>query len=163
MECQNSWMADIGKGQSTRVLFHIKGKTFGIDLRRIDNAKGHLQFRYERKEHESLRDYFSGLSLRGVYAVEITEGKQGEFFAVPVVVRDGKKPYLYLYRPIQHNFGQGEFCDTPEFHELVESVNAIAFVHNHSQKDYNARLRNRTIHPALDNGKDRIRRHWPAL
>jgi len=151
MECQDSWMTEIGKGQSIRVLFHVEDKPFRIDLRRIDNDKGHLQFRYERKEHESLRNYFSSLPLNGMYAVEVTEGKQGEFFAVPIVVRDGKKPRLYLYRPIYHNFSQGEFCDAPEFHELVESVNAIIFVDGYSQKDYNTRIR-----------EELSGRHWTA-
>ena len=141
VDCQASWMVDIPKGQSVRAAFHIEGMQFRVDLRRINNEGGHLQFRYERKEHESLREYFSGLSVNDVRAVEIVESQQGEFDAVPVAVRNGRSPSLYVYRPIYHNFGREQSAGAPEFAEVVESMHCISFVAHHSQRDYNTRIR----------------------
>ena len=51
VDCQDSWMTDIDKGQCVHVSLRGDGTLFRVDLRRINNDVGHLQFRYERKEH----------------------------------------------------------------------------------------------------------------
>ena len=149
VDCQDSWMAHIDRGQSVHVSFSIQGEEFTVDLRRIDNDSGHLQFRYERKEHHFLREYFSSLSANDTCVVEIIEIEQGRFQAVPITVRDGNKPCLSIYRPICHHFGQEGFGDSPEFLEIIESVKSIDFVQDDSQRDYNFR-----IHRELSS------RHW---
>src|SRR3954447_23214117 len=57
---QIGWLAEIQKGQAVAVTI-----TFGDSesvpaiLRRINNARGHLQFRYGTNKQASLRDYLA--------------------------------------------------------------------------------------------------------
>ena len=57
---QKGWLLSIPKGgcQPVRIDFG-ESSTVTATLRRINNARGHLQFRYEGKDQAPLRDYLT--------------------------------------------------------------------------------------------------------
>lgn len=57
VECREcTWLASIDKGESVPVHLHFRGIEVDAVLRRINNAVGHLQVRYENKQAKPLRD-----------------------------------------------------------------------------------------------------------
>ena len=57
---QIAWLSEIQKGHAITVtIIFGRGKSVSATLRRINNARGHLQFRYESKKQAALRDYLA--------------------------------------------------------------------------------------------------------
>jgi hypothetical protein len=57
---QIGWVAEIQRGQAVPVTIRFgDGDSVPATLRRINNARGHLQFRYEAKRQAALRDYLA--------------------------------------------------------------------------------------------------------
>ena len=144
-DCQEQWMLDICKGQCVSVTLSFSDEEFKVDLRRINNLQGHLQFRYERQEHQRLKDHFLQLVGRAQSkngcVVEIVESKRGVFKINPIAGVEDNRTNLSIYRPICHLLEQREVSTSPEFREIVNVVSTIDFVPDGSQRVYNECIR----------------------
>lgn len=134
-------MLEIDKGRCVSAKLHFMDEEVAVDMRRINNAAGHLQFRYERQQHQRLRDYFLYLAEQSNpengCVVEITETKQGTFEVVPISGFKNNKPRLCIHRPVCHMVEQEAVNSSAEFREIVASVCSVEFRADHSQRDYN--------------------------
>ncbi len=146
IDCQDQWMLKISKGQCVSVVMRFESEELDVDLRRINNVKGHLQFRYERQEHQPLRDYFMRLSKtyqpKNACVVEIRETRRGAFQIIPVAGFQNDKARLSIYQPVCHLFGERKLSNSPEFREVVEAISNIDFIPNHTQRQYNLSIQN---------------------
>ena len=137
-------MLEIGKGQCVSVIIRFEGQELDADLRRINNARGNLQFRYERQEHQHLRDYFSKLAensqSKDGCVIEVVENGRGIFQVAPIAGFENNEPRLTIYRPVLHMFGRCKVDNSPEFNEIVEAVSSVPFAPDHNQKEYNLRI-----------------------
>jgi hypothetical protein len=134
-------MLKIGKGQRVSTIMRFRNEEVVVDLRRINNKNGHLQFRYERKVHQRLRDYLSALTDKSKYkaecVIEIVEASRGIFEIHPIAGFDDNKPKLAVYNPVCHLFNECELSSSIEFREIVEVISNIDFVPDHTQREYN--------------------------
>src|SRR6266702_4665033 len=90
LEAQTERMRAIDKGGKTpvTVLFGTEEPVVA-EIRRLNNKPGHLQFRYENKVQERLRQY-----LRGIFGNQ-TDGSLLEVEEVT--------PFTFLFKPILKN------------------------------------------------------------
>jgi hypothetical protein len=88
-------LAWIQKGQAVPVTVAFgDGQSVSATLRRINNARGHLQFRYESKEQAPLRDYLAGVfgGTGGPTGVlRVTEVEPRVFLLQPVSAASGHR------------------------------------------------------------------------
>jgi phosphoribosylformylglycinamidine (FGAM) synthase-like amidotransferase family enzyme len=57
---QIAWLSEIQKGDAIPVTITFgEGESVSATLRRINNERGHLQFRYESRTQTALRDYLT--------------------------------------------------------------------------------------------------------
>lgn len=101
---QISWLTDIRKGDSVPVTIEFgHGTSVPATLRRINNAVGHLQFRYESRTQAPLRDYLG--QLFGMQAdcdnavLRITEIRPRTFLFEPVATGPQKTAHLSICQP----------------------------------------------------------------
>lgn len=140
---QISWLADIKKGD--KVVVEIR---FGCNqsvqayLRRINNAVGHLQFRYDTQQQIELRHY-----LRVVFGekpenavLEITEVEPRCFLLTPIVQLNQLNPTLSLYKPHFHHLDEIAIRHMQEFCELDKCLTSIGYDAALSQNDYNKQI-----------------------
>lgn len=109
---QDSWLGEIKKGQSlpVSILFGDGGSVVAV-LRRLNNARGHLQFRYEASSQARLRDYLRKLfgehPVRENAVLRIAEVAPRTFLFEPVSYGQRKLAVLSLYGPHFHNISAG--------------------------------------------------------
>jgi len=62
VEAQTEWMRTVEKGGEVpaTILFGTEEPVI-VEIRRLNNKPGHLQFRYENKAQERLRRYLAGI------------------------------------------------------------------------------------------------------
>jgi hypothetical protein len=141
---QISWLADIAKGErvSVTILF-ANGQSVPAVLRRLNNARGHLQFRYKTKSQTPLRDYLAdvfGTELKcGNAVLRVTE-VQPRVFSFEPIAGEKKAASLVLCRPHFHNCSSEVIGQTDEFLELQRCLLAIPYDQSSDQSDYNARI-----------------------
>jgi hypothetical protein len=152
---QVSWLAGIPKGQSVQVTVEFgEGQTITVPLRRLNNARGHLQFRYESRAQRALRDFLDevfgsrGECKNGL--LRVTEVQPRVFRFEPIAAGRRRSAFLSMCSPIFHNCTKEEAKSLPEFGELQECLKAVPYHETHGQTDYNKRiastLRNRAWH-----------------
>jgi len=112
-------------------------------LRRINNAVGHLQFRYESRKQSEFRDYLAEvfgetLEQRGM-VLEVVEVEPRVFLFKPISKGD-VTPKLTLYKPHFHNLDEADVHMTPEFQELRECLDSISYSADYTQSDYNKKI-----------------------
>jgi len=135
-------MLEIPKGHRVEVSMLFAQGEVDVDLRRIDNIAGHLQFRYERKRHKMLRSYLQQLVEHATeehkIVVEVVEIKPRVFRIIPFSGVENKKPLLTIHKPIFHLFNNHTANSSIEFSEIENVISSIRFVADYSQKEYNS-------------------------
>jgi hypothetical protein len=142
---QVGWLAEIQKGQAIPVTIAFgRGETVPGTLRRINNARGHLQFRYESKKQAALRDYLAGVFGSGAdytnSLLRVSEIEPHVFLFEPVGVGRQTIAALSLWNPHFHNCNHGEVRDCPEYRELERCLTAIPYHEEHNQSHYNKEI-----------------------
>jgi hypothetical protein len=142
---QSGWLLLIQKGEKVPVVIRFAdGITVTASLRRLNNASGHLQFRYEGKEQAALREYLSGHFHGGADCrngvLKVTEVEPGVFSFD--LLSDGKeKPaVLSLCNPHFHNCTADTVEGLSEFKELRQALLATPYDESANQADYNKRI-----------------------
>ncbi len=109
-------------------------------LRRINNARGHPQFRYETKQQAPLRDYFAnvfGTSPAPDGVLRVSEVEPRVFLFQPVSARRQATATLGICNPHFHNCVEAAVREYAEFKELGLGLRTIPYKQQHSQSDYN--------------------------
>lgn len=141
---QIGWVAEIQKGQAVPVTIRFgNGESVSATLRRINNARGHLQFRYESRQQAPLRDYLAGVfgsteQANGV--LRVSELEPRVFLFEPVSVGRQRIAALSLCNPHFHNCSQLDVGDCFEFKELEQCLMAIAYNEEYNQSHYNREI-----------------------
>jgi hypothetical protein len=142
VEAQVSWLAQIRKGEKVTIAIRFgQGQSVQTYLRRINNAVGHLQFRYETRQQSELRDYLvETFGEKPESAIlEIMEVEPRVFLFSPVSISHAPTK-LSLYKPHFHNLDESNVRVVPEFHELDRCLASISYDAEHSQADYNKQI-----------------------
>lgn len=144
---QISWLAEIAKGQSVPVAIEYgDGHVVPAIVRRIDNSRGHLQFRYETKKQAPLRDYLGrvfGEPERASGVLKIVQLKPRAFRFEPVSVGRKMRPSLVLTNPHFHNCSGSDVKNWPEFRELDRCLGSIDYDEEFNQSRYNLEIAER--------------------
>jgi hypothetical protein len=108
-------------------------------LRRINNAVGHLQFRYEGKRNAPLRDY-----LRATFGnhlanalLEVTRVGPSAYEFRPISARDGNKPQLTLYEPFLFGIHEDDRDAKTRLGEVNRVLRQVEYDPMFAQADYN--------------------------
>ena len=142
---QIGWLAEIQKGQSVPVTLRFADdKSVQAALRRINNAPGHLQFRYESKQQAPLRDYLASIFRdKANYqnaVLRITE-VQPRVFVLELVSSGKRNPaILTLCEPHFHNCSREGVEKLPEFSELKRCPRTINYDEKANQAEYNKQI-----------------------
>jgi Restriction endonuclease BglII len=142
---QIAWLSKIQKGRAIPVTIKFgKGESVPATLRRINNARGHLQFRYESKKQASLRDYLTELfgsrdQANGV--LRVSESEPHVFLFEPVSAGRQSIAALSLFNPHFHNCNHVAVWGCHEFKELGRCLTAIPYNEEHNQSDYNKEIK----------------------
>jgi len=120
---QTSWLGEIKKGESIPVTIVFgQGQTVLAVLRRLNNTRGHLQFRYESRKQAALRNYlcqeFGDWSDCRNAVLRVVETGPHTFLFEPISGGQKQAPSLSLYRPYFHNLSEEYTRETYEFSEL---------------------------------------------
>jgi hypothetical protein len=139
---QISWLKDIGKGQSVAVTIVFgDGACVPASLRRLNNARGHLQFRYETRKQAALRDYLSQVFEKQAgcknTVLRVTEIQPRVFLFEPISVGRQRPAHLAIYEPRFHNCSKEETEALAEFRDLQECFTSVQYNEAHGQADYN--------------------------
>jgi hypothetical protein len=142
MIAQISWLKEIQKGESIPVTIAFgRGLSVPASLRRINNARGHLQFRYEARQQAALRDYLSGVFGKQTdfknALLRVTEVQPRVFLFEPIAVGPQTVAHLALCQPYFHNCSKQEAEALGEFSELQECFKTVHYNEAHGQADYN--------------------------
>jgi hypothetical protein len=133
---QISWLKGIAKGQCVPVtILFGDGWSVPASLRRINNARGHLQFRYESRQQSALRDYLNEVFCKfddcknGL--LRVSEVQPRVFLFDPVSVAREKTAHLALFQPHFHRFSKQKAERLTEFKELQECFRAVQYDETH--------------------------------
>ncbi len=147
---QVMWLAEIKKGESVPVtVLFGSGKSATASLRRLNNARGHLQFRYESREQAALRDHlvevFGEVPDRRTAVLEVLEVKPRVFSFQPVSGARQQQAFLSLYKPHFHKLTEIDALQTPEYNELAKCLAATPYDARCTQREYNNLISERLI------------------
>jgi hypothetical protein len=142
---QIGWLAQIKRGEAIRVTIEFgRGETVPGILRRINNAIGHLQFRYESKAQAPLRQYLADVFGTGRdftnCLLRISEIQPRVFWFEPVSVGRRGIAALSLWNPHFHNCNPGEVRHYPEYKDLERCLATISYNEDHNQSHYNREI-----------------------
>jgi hypothetical protein len=141
VEAQTERMRGIDKGDKAPVtiLFGTE-EPITAEIRRLNNKPGHLQFRYENKAQERLRQYLSGVfgnSAEG-NLLEVAEIAPFTFLFKPILRTT--LPSLQISDILLHRLGRVEMERIAELGQIRESLAAVEYDAGFSQSDYNRRI-----------------------
>jgi len=102
------------------------GQSTTVTLRKLNNARHHVQIKYETKAHLPLLNW-----LNDVFEIN------------PITSKDASKNSLYVARSLYHN--SADVADTDIFGEVTQIVSNIPFRLNEGQCYYNSELRRQFI------------------
>jgi hypothetical protein len=141
---QTAWAREIDKGQSVPVtICFADGLAVEATLRRINNAVGHLQFRYEAKKHAPLRDYLRQefASAEGASSpMEVVEVEERRFLFRPIPGDRHSAPRLTICRPVYHNISSGDARGIEEFKDIEKALATVVYRAEDGQREYNSRI-----------------------
>lgn len=142
---QIAWLSEIQKGHVVPVtIIFGRGKSVSATLRRINNARGHLQFRYESKKQAALRDYLAKLFGSTEHAngvLRVSELEPHVFLFEPVSAGHQAIAALSLCNPHFHNCTHVGVGGCVEFKELERCLTAIPYNEEHNQAHYNSEIK----------------------
>ena len=137
IEAQTERMNRIGKGEKVLVtVLFGSGEPAVVEIRRLNNKVGHLQFRYEKKAQEGLRQFLS----------RTFSGHDGDLLAVEEV-----SPLVFLFKPILkktvprlqvsdlqlHRMEPSAMKTFIEVDQIREVVASVEYEAGFNQVDYN--------------------------
>jgi hypothetical protein len=140
VETQTERMLAIGKGGKVpaTILFG-SDEPVVAEIRRLNNKPGHLQFRYENKAQERLRQ---GLMRVFGHAegslLQVSEVAPFTFLFKPILRT--ASPTLQVSDMLLHRLEQKEVEGVAEIGQIQESLANVAYDVNFSQSDYNRRI-----------------------
>jgi len=142
IESQRSWLVNIQKGQTIPIQIYFgENKSVSAHLRRLNNARGHLQFRYENKDQKDLREYltntFGEIGSVHDFLLEISEVSNRSFLFRPINGISQANTTLSLYKPYYHNISKRDSYSMSELSELYHCISTTSFKNNFTQNDYN--------------------------
>jgi hypothetical protein len=145
MIAQISWLKKIQKGQCVDVTIAFGSElSVPASVRRINNARGHLQFRYESSKQAALRDYLSQVFGKQADCknalLRVTEIQPRVFQFEPVSVGRQKTAHLAIGQPHYHNCSREQAEGLLEYKELQECFKTVPYNEIHGQADYNKRI-----------------------
>ncbi len=133
-----------GKKREVTLLFG-DGQSTTATLRKLNNARHHVQIKYERKEHRPflnwLNDVFEG-TRSGIAMGEILEFHKiavDVFELVPITANEDATTNLYVARTKYHN--SSVIVDTAIYCEIQQIISNVTFRLNESQSFYNKELK----------------------
>ena len=142
VEAQTARMHAIAKGgkAAVTILFGTEDPVVA-EIRRLNNKPGHLQFRYENKAQDRLRQYLVGIfgSQTGGSLLEVEEIAPFTFLLKPIL--KNAAPCLQISDMLLNRLEHKEVQGFAEIEEIRESLATIAYDADYNQKDYNGRIR----------------------
>ncbi|MBE0576220.1 MAG: hypothetical protein IH613_10020 [Desulfuromonadales bacterium] len=141
VEAQTERMRAIEKGGKVPVtiLFDTVDPIVA-EIRRLNNKPGHLQFRYENKAQERLRQYLLkvfGNSIEGSL-LEVTEVAPFTFLFRPIARTSS--PSLQISDILLHRLEQVEMERITEIGQIREALASVEYDAGFSQSEYNRRI-----------------------
>jgi hypothetical protein len=141
VEAQTERMRAIEKGGKVpaTILFGTEEPVM-VEIRRLNNKPGHLQFRYENKAQERLRQYLTGIfgSPADGNLLEVEEVSPFTFLFKPILKNTA--PSLQISDMLLHRLEQKEMERFAEIGQIRDSLAAVEYDAGFSQTDYNSRI-----------------------
>jgi hypothetical protein len=138
LEAQTERMRAIPKGDKVPVsIIFGNEEPVNAEIRRLNNQPAHLQFRYENKAQEHLRQYLLlifGNQVSGSL-IEVEEILPFTFTFKPIL-RDGS-PRLHINDMLLHRLNKNEAKRIGEIDQISELLTTVAYDVGFSQSDYN--------------------------
>ncbi len=142
---QIAWLSEIQKGDAIPVTITFgEGESVSATLRRINNAQGHLQFRYESKTQAALRDYLTRVFGNAEHAngvLRVSELEPHVFLFEPVSAGRQAIAALSLCNPHFHNCTHVAAGGCLEFKELEQCLMAVPYNEEYNQSHYNKEIK----------------------
>ncbi|MEA5115936.1 MAG: BglII/BstYI family type II restriction endonuclease [Geobacteraceae bacterium] len=141
LEAQTQSMRAINKGEKVPVTILLgTEEPFIAEIRRLNNKLGHLQFRYENKAQEHLRQnliQIFGYAKEGCL-LEVKEVAPFVFLFNPILL--GSAPSLQINDMLLHRLVQKDMDRIDEISQIKESLAAVEYDPGFSQSEYNKRI-----------------------
>ena len=141
VEVQTERMRAIGKGGKVpaTIIFGTEEPVVA-EIRRLNNKPGHLQFRYENKAQERLRQFLSGFfgSQFSGSLLEIEEVAPFTFIFKPILIE--ASPCLRINDMLLHRLDKIETQRVAEIEQIRETLAAVKYDAGFNQSDYNGRI-----------------------
>ncbi len=141
VEAQTERMCTIEKGSKTPVTILFGAEESVIaEIRRLNNNHGHLQFRYENKGQERLRQFLLGTfgSRTDGSLLEVVEVSPFTFLFKPIL--NDSSPCLYINDMLLHRLEPQTVKDYAEIEMIKESIALVKYGAGLNQSDYNGRI-----------------------
>ncbi len=142
LEAQTRALQAIAKGCKVPVTILCDGmEPVHADIRRLNNKPGHLQFRYELKAQERLRQYLDLVFANGTSGslLNIEEITPWTFRFQPIL--KNAIPCLQISDMIFHRLERQDESRFAELGQIRESLKTIVYDAGFSQVDYNGLIR----------------------
>ncbi len=140
MSARIGWIAEIEKGQSVPVKLRFgDGGMVIAQIRRLNNSRGHVQFRYEGKAQRPLRDYLNEVfhsNADGVLRIE--QVADAEFLVQP---QPPGVTTLSIYKPRLHNISGNTAANVLELYDIGHLLRQIPYSRESGQSEYNALIK----------------------
>lgn len=140
VSAQVGWIARIEKGQTVpvRLRFGDAGVVMA-QIRRLNNSRGHVQFRYEGRSQRPFREYLKDIFHRDMDGVlKIEQVADAEFLVQP---QPPGVTTLSIYKPRLHNIPDNALANVPELSEISQLFRQIPYSRESGQSEYNALIK----------------------
>lgn len=141
LDAQTERMCAIAKGGKVpaTILFGTEEPVVA-EIRRLNNGPGHLQFRYEHKAQERLRNYLARVFANQAEGslLQIEEVAPFKFCFKPILKTAA--PSLHINDMLLHRLEEKEVRNSKEIEQIAESVASVQYDAAFSQSDYNGRI-----------------------
>lgn len=144
LEAQTVRMLAIAKGEKVPVTILLGGdEPVPAEIRRLNNQPGHLQFRYEKKAQERLRQTLARIFDGGVPGnlMEVEEIAPLIFRFKPIL--KSTSPRLQISDLLLHRVKQAEVDQIAEVGQIGKTLAGVAYDDGFSQSTYNGLIKER--------------------
>jgi len=141
VEAQTKRMRAIDRGDKALVtIIFGTEEPVTAEIRRLNNKPGHLQFRYENRSQERLRQYLLGVfgNQANGSLLEVEEVLPFTFLFKPIL--KNASPRLQMSDMLLHMLEQKEVKRFEEIEQISELLTATEYDVDFSQSDYNRRI-----------------------
>ena len=144
VEAQTARMLAIAKGDKVPVAILLGGdEPVPAEIRRLNNQPGHLQFRYEKKAQERLRQALARIFDGGVAGnlLEVEEIAPLVFRFKPIL-KDAS-PRLQISNLLLHRVKQAEVDRIAEIAQIGATLTGVVYDASFNQSAYNGLIKER--------------------